>query len=131
LHGLDAGGSYGIGVRVYDEVPNESALSPPLLVQPDVSYSPEPPADRSAALRVFPNPAFDDVEVDLSTDRPGWMKVDLTDVQGRRVGTLFEGWATQGRHRFRWSGDRLPGGLYIVRVTTASGTMARKLLVTR
>lgn len=64
------------------------------------------------------------------------VELNLYDVRGRKVTTLFRGILPAGNHRLTWkgrtnSGEALPSGLYFARLTAGPYRATRKLLFVR
>lgn len=87
------------------------------------------------ALRVFPNPTPRDIDVSFVLPRSGRARLDLTDVRGRHVLTLVDGWLDQGEHRLTevlsTGHGRIPTGFYLLRLVTPSGSWSEKILLSR
>ena len=67
---------------------------------------------------------------------PGPVTVSVYDVNGRRIARLFDGVEGPGVHQVDWdatneSGDRVPTGLYLVRLRTDRGVGTQKVWVTK
>jgi len=67
-------------------------------------------------INSFPNPFDNQVTVELTTDRPETVRIDLTDVVGKRVKTLTNRSLARGNHQISISGHDLNSGVYFVRV---------------
>ena len=92
---------------------------------------PGPPPD-GLSLRVGPNPLRDESAIRIETDRFREVRVDLVDLLGRRVRTLFQGTVEAGGRRavpVRPGG--LPSGVYVVRVTAAGASASARVVVAR
>jgi choice-of-anchor B domain-containing protein len=88
---------------------------------------------RLAFAIVAPNPARGSVALSLDLPASGWVQVELLDVAGRRVVTLYRGTAPAGRMPLTWEGrDELgrqaPAGLYFARATTGQGSAVTRLV---
>ena len=96
---------------------------------------PEPSGDAPAAWgirQLFPNPAASAATVRFHLEREAPVRVDVVDLQGRRVAGLLDRRLGAGDHEIAWSGMTDRGGaaatgLYFVRVTTPDGASTRKL----
>ncbi len=94
--------------------------------------TPPGPAPDGLRLRVGPNPARGGTTVRVGPDRTLEVRVDLLDLLGRRVRTLFVGTVEAGAERvvpIRPGG--LPAGVYVVRASTASATATARVVLTR
>ncbi|MCK4413880.1 MAG: hypothetical protein KAY32_10065 [Candidatus Eisenbacteria sp.] len=95
----------------------------------------EPPAPRVALLGpTFPNPGTAGASVRYCLASPGRVKLDIVDSAGRRLRTLLDQNQRAGWHGMFWdgtddSGLRVPRGVYLFRLHTASRTESRKLVL--
>lgn len=78
------------------------------------------------AGEVFPNPSPDRVAFRLELDRDDEVRVALYDVAGRRVATTAPRHLGAGSHAYAWRPGVARGGLYFVRIETASGLTATR-----
>jgi hypothetical protein len=80
-----------------------------------------------------PNPASRETRVRFSLPRAGRVSLAVYDANGRRARILADGEQSAGTHEVNWnlrqtSGARVSAGLYFVRLTTAEGTLVRRLV---
>jgi len=85
---------------------------------------------------VAPNPFNPRVVIAFDLARPADVRLAVYDLRGRRVRTLAAGPLPAGAHAARWdgtddSGAALPSGLYVCRMTAATGTVSRKMMLAR
>ena len=79
----------------------------------------EEPGRRSLALRASPNPSRGRVAVELVTPGAGVARVEVFDVSGRRVASLWNGPVAAGTRRLSWNpggeaGGPASAGVYLV-----------------
>jgi len=94
-----------------------------------------PPAPQ--VLRVFPNPVRGTTRIEA----PGWQPLTIHDIRGRlvRVLTCIPGGAcpdVAGRYLGEWDGTdsrgrAVPSGIYFLKYTAKSGTVVKRIAVTR
>lgn len=82
-------------------------------------------------MDVWPNPAASPVQVRLRLAAPGAARVDLYDLRGRHVATLFDGAVGTGSIALSLPVDRLAPGLYALRAVTDGGAATRTVSVVR
>jgi len=104
-----------------------------MLVEGDLTAAPAVPA-ANLALSAQPNPFNPATELRFSAPADAPVRLDIFDLAGRRVATLFEGPATGGEQRATWigrdgRGNPLPAGVYLARLKTADEFSALKLLL--
>ena len=76
-------------------------------------------------VQVRPNPFNPRTVIDFELARAQAVRLDVVDLRGRRVASLFEGTLSEGPHSHTWngvdeSGRSLPSGTYFVRLRTES-----------
>lgn len=90
------------------------------------------PAELSLAAPA-PNPATRASVIDFSLPAEQHARLELVDVQGRRVATLVDGTLPAGRHRARfapaWAANRPAAGVYFARLEAGGRQLVRKLVV--
>lgn len=96
-----------------------------------------PPAVRGAVLEPNrPNPLNPGTEFAFRLERAGAVRLDVVDLQGRRVRSLCDGVLGPGRHTVIWDGRddvarRVASGTYVYRLVTPESALGRKLVVVR
>ncbi len=96
---------------------------------------PDWPAGQFGLLGLAPNPVQDRVWLDFALPFAAQARIEVLDIQGRRVGRLADGRFEAGRHRLEWrtagpAGEVSPG-LYFVRLECAGRRWTKRLAVTR
>ena len=83
----------------------------------------------ASAIRMFPNPAQDWVQVEFGNGIPkGAMEIEMYDVQGRLLATQSHN-VTTSQHRINT--EELPSGVYFVKFVWASTATSKKLSIQR
>jgi len=83
-----------------------------------------------------PNPFRDVADLELRLPRATHVRLEVIDLSGRRVASLFEGSLGAGTHTHGWDGLDRGGnpvglGLYFVRADAGAATVTRKLVRAR
>jgi hypothetical protein len=60
--------------------------------------------------------------------RAGHAVLDCFDVTGRRVARLWEEWTDAGEHEVGWERERLPAGVYFLRLRAGDSQRTLKVL---
>jgi hypothetical protein len=63
------------------------------------------------------------------------VRLEIFDVAGRRIRTLFEGFREPGEYQTSWNrvdttGNRVASGIYVVRLLAGNEAIARKIVST-
>jgi len=72
-----------------------------------------------SAIRLYPNPTSDVLNIDLTLEAESEVTITVTDAAGRIVSQVFSGVAAP-EARFTWDAGSVPAGLYFVRVDSDS-----------
>ena len=132
--GADGGSSY------LDAVIDEVAISDTVSTAEEIRTGvEESPADFPGfGIRlgpVIPNPAWSRVNVTFELARPGPVRLDIVDVQGRRVCTLVNAIQGAGPHSVTWDGlsggVQVSSGLYWLVGNHDGKKVSRKLVLIR
>ncbi len=96
------------------------------------------PAERRAfaLAQSYPNPARDKATITFSLPAATTAELEVYDLSGRRVATLFAGAAEAGEREVVWDlaagdGAAVPPGVYVYRLRTPENAAARRLVVGR
>ncbi len=81
--------------------------------------------------RNFPNPFNPATTITVDVPLAVRASLRVTDVLGRRVGTIFDGLLTPGSHRFTWEARGSAGGVYFYTFTTPGFTRTGRMLLLR
>ena len=77
-----------------------------------------------------PNPFSGTTNIELVAIEAGETSVKVYDQTGQLVQTLSEGYLIAGTHQFTFDASNLKAGLYLVKYTTNSGVISRKIMKT-
>lgn len=106
--------------------PTENGPNQPLSSDVD---DPEVPTGYTLSA-VFPNPFNPEAQLTLTLAQPQHVAVEVYDLLGRHVETLFTGvLGTAGEHRFTFEAGTLPSGLYLVQVAGETFTATRRAML--
>jgi serine protease AprX len=86
--------------------------------------------------RNYPNPFDEETRFTYTVTRPGHVRVEVLDVTGRRVRTLFDGTTAGGEHELAWDGKNASGkpaasGVYLYSVETHDSRASRAMVLQR
>ena len=96
------------------------------------------PTIRTTLAEFFPNPltAGREGRIRYTLERSGRAKVEIFNLEGRLVRTVFEGQALGGTNELTWNGTDLKGhpvasGVYYLRLRTESEDLSRRIVILR
>ncbi|QMU28779.1 T9SS type A sorting domain-containing protein [Adhaeribacter radiodurans] len=81
-------------------------------------------------LRVYPNPAKDQVSIRFTLPQTQVATVKVYDSQGKERATLFQGEAIANQNnKIHWQTSRQPAGMYLLRLNSVNKSHTAKLLI--
>ena len=80
----------------------------------------------------YPNPFNPATRISYSLPQNSYVKLEIFDMLGRKVITLYNGMQLAGNHHFQWTGvnqagEPVPSGQYIYRLTINNQTFSKKM----
>lgn len=77
----------------------------------------------------YPNPFNPTTQVDYSVPKREYVKLEVYNVLGQRVATLFSGMRSVGNYTATFNGSKLSSGVYFYRLTAGAGTVTKRLVL--
>jgi uncharacterized protein (TIGR02145 family) len=83
----------------------------------------------------YPNPFNPSTVIEYALSQPADVRLEVSNILGRKVRTLFNGHQSASRHRIAWDalddlGHGVPAGVYICTLTASGRRISRKMLLT-
>lgn len=84
----------------------------------------------------YPNPFKDHITIPLSLDKREQIRIEIVDINGRLITTLWDGMAEAGKRFISWdgtdnAGNQVCSGIYLLKFTTRAKSDIQKLLLIR
>lgn len=79
----------------------------------------------------YPNPFNPVTTIKYTLKESFYVKLSVVNLFGQELEVLFEGRQSEGRYEYQFSGERLPGGVYFVRLQMNDMTEARKMILAK
>ncbi len=94
------------------------------------SEVPDPGAAKALQVAVYPNPVSEKAAITFWMTKHEPYELDVYTISGARIRRISEGMGIAGNeYKYDFDSRNLPGGLYIVRLSTGSGVKTAKVLV--
>ncbi|MDD3236081.1 MAG: FlgD immunoglobulin-like domain containing protein [Candidatus Cloacimonetes bacterium] len=109
------------GMQYYTMVINSSSVLNPVIPV-------------TALKQNYPNPFNPETTISFDIAEEGMVKLEIFNIKGQLVKTLFSGNKVSGPHRIVWNGTdkygrNVASGLYHYRLTTKDGSISKKMLL--
>ncbi|UCD18327.1 MAG: M6 family metalloprotease domain-containing protein [Candidatus Zixiibacteriota bacterium] len=84
----------------------------------------------------YPNPFNPRTRIDFNLPKPACARLEIYDILGRPVRTMLDGRFLSGTISIEWDGcdqdgNRLPSGIYLYKLQTASETATKKMMLVK
>ncbi len=97
-----------------------SVLTPAGICLPEANLSIE---------RVFPNPASSITCIQLNIKKSDNIKLEMYDLSGRFISTIFDGNVLQGNRNFFFNAELLDNGCYLIKVQASNYSSYQKVII--
>ncbi|MBT7945114.1 MAG: T9SS type A sorting domain-containing protein, partial [Candidatus Marinimicrobia bacterium] len=99
-------------------------------LDPNVGIDNENPfPSQFAILTNYPNPFNPITTVNIMVETQKALSLQIFDINGHLVNTLFEGDIESGNHVFQWDGSHFSSGVYFIRLSTSDFVKTRKMIL--
>lgn len=78
-----------------------------------------------AILNNYPNPFNPQTTFHYELPQSGHVTIDIYDIQGKKVATLFDGVSEAGKHELTWNASAQPSGIYFCRLVTGNEIISK------
>ncbi len=104
-----------------------------LVLPASIATGLEETAAAGANVTLHPNPFTQSINIVVTIDKASELQVEIVDVFGRRLSSLFKGVQRAGQHSFRWDGRNAEGqalsqGVYYCNVSIGGHQITRQLV---
>jgi len=117
------------------EMINEGETVPAGLIDsftPDIAYKqgsePSLPTEYTLSQN-YPNPFNPVTEISFSLPQATEVKLDVFNLLGQNVTTIYEGTLEAGTHSFSWDGPSVASGVYLYRLTAGDFVTTKKMIL--
>lgn len=80
-------------------------------------------------LNVFPNPASAITCIQLNVNVEDDLKIELFDVNGKFVHSIFEGFSRGGQRNFFFDASKVNNGLYIIKIQSSKSIITQRIVI--
>jgi flagellar hook assembly protein FlgD len=82
-------------------------------------------------LSAIPNPYSDQTTIGFTLASPSEVKIEVHDMNGRKVATVSERQYLAGTHSVTWNAAEIPAGVYVVSITAGGRSEALVTVLVR
>ena len=101
--------------RIYHDSTRPSRLILTRSSSVEIAEQNTPVPEGFALLKACPNPFNATTTIAITIGKPSSVKIDVYDLLGRKISTVFDGELPSGTREFRFSPSNAPTGIYLVR----------------
>ena len=89
------------------------------------------PLPSGFVVQNYPNPFSDDMTLEVTSAQSERVHIQVVDLLGREVDSIYSGVLSVGVNRFRWEAPSVRAGRYWIQITSSSGNRRVSVLKTR
>ena len=89
------------------------------------------PIDYQIKLANYPNPFNPETKIDYTIPKSGKVKLEVFNIQGSLIKVLVDKTQNAGNYQVLFSGDNIPSGIYLYRLTTERSSITKKMVLIR
>lgn len=102
-------------------------------LQPAISAKTKHSINFDQSFTVYPTPFKEVVNIQFSLPYREHLAIEVFDLQGRKVKTIYQRGLEAGRYNFYWygtdnNGQKVPAGVYLIKIMAGSNLCSRKVL---
>lgn len=91
----------------------------------------EIPLSHGLLLTNYPNPFNSATSIEYHLGSPSNVIIEIYDMLGRKIETVFDGFRVTGYHREMWEADNAASGIYFCRVRTGQYSITKSMTLIR
>lgn len=89
-------------------------------------------AIEGVAVKLFPNPFIDRINIEIELDRDMPLKVEIIDLNQKSLSTLIDGQLRKGLHNLAWHDrEQISAAHYFIKIITPQGVVMRPIMKMR
>ena len=78
---------------------------------------------------IYPNPFNPVLHIDFNLKTAGMSQIDILDISGAHIETLYGGFLHSGSHEFGWNAESMPSGVYLVFLKFGDMSLTEKVVL--
>ena len=78
---------------------------------------------------LYPNPFNPVLHINIDIAWPGVIQVDILDISGSNIETLYSGYLQPGSHELSWNAESMPSGMYLVSLKSGDKSLTEKVVL--
>jgi hypothetical protein len=80
-------------------------------------------------FKLYPNPIYQEFRTEFELESSSEINIDIYDIQGKLVKTLFSGSASAGKNQFTFNKSNLEIGTYFITITSNNKTLKNEKII--
>ena len=79
--------------------------------------------------RLYPNPFNPVLHINFDLSLSGLAQVDILDIAGSHIETLYSGFLNSGSHNLNWQVEFVPSGIYLLSLKFGEKSLTEKVVL--
>lgn len=94
-------------------------------------HSPRETVNNFRLEQNYPNPFNPSTKISFTIEKPGYVKLSVSDISGKEVAELVNSSMNTGSYEVNFNAENLSGGVYFYRLETAAGVDTKKMILVK
>jgi hypothetical protein len=91
----------------------------------------EEPENRNSNLIVFPNPANDEIHIQINPAEENNYCLRICNIYGQVIKSLLKNKLSKGVHNYTFDTGNIAGGIYLIQLQTANLSVSKKVIINK
>ena len=83
----------------------------------------------SKLLGNYPNPFNPETNIRFNVEKPGEVVIDVFNIRGQKIQTVFDGYLDKGTHSVIWDGKEAGSGVYFYRMQMGDYSETKRMVL--
>ena len=80
---------------------------------------------------IYPNPFNPSTTINYSVYNPGFIKINIMDIKGRKLQIPISKYHQRGTYEVVWNASNYPSGIYLIQLIGEKNKVTKKVILTK
>ena len=96
-----------------------------------ITFNDVPNSNPTELMNIYPNPNNSILTVEISLPQPKSINLDVTDLNGKQITSLRNGYFDSGIQKVLWNTNSVPNGTYFVTLSYGGSSFVKKVIINK
>ena len=80
-------------------------------------------------VSIYPNPFNPNLNIRIFNKSSDFIKIEVYNISGKKIDTIYNGFASSGYHLYTWHADRINSGVYFIVISDKTSIISEKVIL--